>query len=179
MGLCFMIFLLFALGLREISAQDETFFSSGLHVLKRWHFKRLLLSPGTNRYGIWGLKQKLCFLSTMQVKWWYLKKNCPKLWAEHSDSADWGMQHTSRDTWWDKRDSSGSCLFIFVCMCRVCDLHGADCSESYLTFQSFMAVSTWKINLWPFSYCCFFFIPFMCVYIRSYLQEQRCFRFEK
>lgn len=97
-----MIFLLFALGLREISAQDETFFSSGLHVLKRWHFKRLLLSPGTNRYGIWGLKQKLCFLSTMQVKWWYFKK-CPKRWAEHSDSADWGMQHTSRDTWWDKK----------------------------------------------------------------------------
>lgn len=36
---------------------------------------------------------------------------------------------------------------IFVCMCWVCDNHRADCSDSYLTFQSFMAVSTWKINL--------------------------------
>lgn len=71
---------LLALGWREISAQDETCSPWDYMCWKGEALKRLLLSLGTNPYGIWGLKQKLCFLSTMQEKGQYFKK-CPKLWA--------------------------------------------------------------------------------------------------
>lgn len=171
-----MIFLLLALGWREISAQDEACSSSGLHVLERWRLKRLLLSPGTNHYGIWGWKQKSCFLSTMQEKWWsffFFFKVPQALSWEFRFWRLWSATHQSlyvvvkmRFFW--------SMFVAFLFMCRVCDHHRADCSDSYLTFQSFMPVSTWKINLWPFTYL-FFFHPVTWFCIRSHVQELRRF----